>query len=308
MNRLVIQLQQDIIDGNNDVMLLLRKARLIADKLELNDFIKWIDLELGGYECLSEENFPKYRKIMCPLRADAIQQNFSGILKITNSPIQNIPPNIKDMLQTIYVPSSITELKNVCDNEGTTVKYTVPSKIENILAQYVETMDMYRICDKSKLKAIIDHVITEILKWCSKLEKEGIFGENLIFTPEEKNIAKKNEKNLSVININSNVQIGNDNNQINNIIDYKAISNEINLIKQELKNSEIDSTTEKIFNDKINIMEVEVKKDDPDNTILKEIAISLRNIAEGIGASVIATFLLQHIDKILIALLNGPVL
>ncbi len=47
---------------------------------------------------------------MCPIRADAIQQNFSGILKISNSPIQNLPPDIKDKLQTIYVPSSITEL------------------------------------------------------------------------------------------------------------------------------------------------------------------------------------------------------
>ncbi len=50
MSKLVIELQKDIIENKTDTISILRKAKLIATKLNLIDFKQWIDYELNGYE------------------------------------------------------------------------------------------------------------------------------------------------------------------------------------------------------------------------------------------------------------------
>lgn len=45
MSKLVIELQKDIIENKIDTISILRKAKLIATKLNLVDFNHWIDHE-----------------------------------------------------------------------------------------------------------------------------------------------------------------------------------------------------------------------------------------------------------------------
>ena len=46
MSSIVLQLQQELISGNCDILNALRKAHIIAVKLKLDDFDKWINQEL----------------------------------------------------------------------------------------------------------------------------------------------------------------------------------------------------------------------------------------------------------------------
>ena len=55
----VKQLQGEVNDNNFPVSSILRKAKIIASKLEQKDFLNWIDKELSGYS--SEEKVPEYR-------------------------------------------------------------------------------------------------------------------------------------------------------------------------------------------------------------------------------------------------------
>lgn len=56
------EILREASDHNSSLASLLRKAKILASKLELHDFIEWIDNELNGYDCLSKD-LPDYRKI-----------------------------------------------------------------------------------------------------------------------------------------------------------------------------------------------------------------------------------------------------
>lgn len=58
---IVIELQKAAIDSNSDILSLLRKAYLVARKLEISDFQEWISSELNGYE--DYDKIPDYRMI-----------------------------------------------------------------------------------------------------------------------------------------------------------------------------------------------------------------------------------------------------
>ncbi|WP_242848095.1 hypothetical protein [Ruminococcus sp. HUN007] len=66
MGSVVLDLQQEIISKNCDVVNVLRKAHLIASKLELNEFDNWIVNELNGYP--SQKDCPDYRNVRVVLK------------------------------------------------------------------------------------------------------------------------------------------------------------------------------------------------------------------------------------------------
>ena len=59
---LVLQIQKYCLDDNTPLVNILRKAKLVATKLELEDWLEWINKELDGYTC-NTEDLPPYRII-----------------------------------------------------------------------------------------------------------------------------------------------------------------------------------------------------------------------------------------------------
>ncbi len=68
MASLVQELQRLASSSTSALPELLRKAKLVAFKLGLDDFQKWIDFELEGYKDIKD--IPLYRIVHCELRAD----------------------------------------------------------------------------------------------------------------------------------------------------------------------------------------------------------------------------------------------
>lgn len=67
MSSIVLELQNEITTQNCDIVNILRRAHVIAIKLGLADFDKWITDELNGY---SDQNaIPDYRKVRGVLKA-----------------------------------------------------------------------------------------------------------------------------------------------------------------------------------------------------------------------------------------------
>ena len=67
MSSIVLDLQNEVTKPDCDIVSVLRKAHLIAAKLGLTDFDKWILCELNGYQ--NEDTVPDYRKIRGSLKA-----------------------------------------------------------------------------------------------------------------------------------------------------------------------------------------------------------------------------------------------
>ena len=62
MGSLILDLQQEVLKPDCDILNALRKAHLIATKLNLREFDSWVQNELNGYNCIHDE-IPEYRDV-----------------------------------------------------------------------------------------------------------------------------------------------------------------------------------------------------------------------------------------------------
>lgn len=67
MDSLVIQLQRECLDPNISTLDIMRKALVVARKLNLGDFHKWVSKEIEGYN--SGDEAPDYRLIHGEIKA-----------------------------------------------------------------------------------------------------------------------------------------------------------------------------------------------------------------------------------------------
>ena len=104
MSSIVLDLQNEITSSNCDIVNILRRAHVIAVKLNLLDFDQWISYELNGYP--NQNACPDYRKIR-------------GVLKAFNPYHGWIPTMIPDAefenaICEKKVVNSISEIVSLC--------------------------------------------------------------------------------------------------------------------------------------------------------------------------------------------------
>lgn len=186
---IVIQLQEDAINGNVDIEELLRKAYLVAHKLDIKDFKEWIENEQNGYK---SGKVPNYRIIGGKIMA------YSPVYKW-------IPVVFEDdsskYFETFNVVSSIAAILysyNASKLDNKPVDLILPPKYEYYLNSHTigfKTNYIFRTSTSEMMK-IISAVQNHILNWALLLEDNGIKGDGLSFNNEEKESAK----NSSVVN------------------------------------------------------------------------------------------------------------
>lgn len=183
MQGIVLQLQEDALDKNSDVLSLLRKAHLVAKKLKLIDFEKWIDSELNGY---SNNKVPAYRKVY-------------GVLKGFNPVRGWIPVFLEsskhaNVICNRFIYDSIPNLYNLLEaNEGD-ITLTFSPEHNLIISKATHFKVEYRLFIGSNcIYEIIEKVKSMILDWAITLEESGIIGEELSFTFKEKETASSNQ-------------------------------------------------------------------------------------------------------------------
>ena len=90
MSSLVLELQAGALNSSVSVLDLLRKALVVAKKLGVEDFQKWIELELDGYKQIP---IPEYRLIRGQLRGWNPYHEWV--------PIQTHDPQIKNFYESV---------------------------------------------------------------------------------------------------------------------------------------------------------------------------------------------------------------
>ncbi len=183
---LISELQREALDVNIKASDLLRKAYVVATKLNIPDFKEWIQKELNGYD---DENIPDYRIV-------------SGEIKYYN-PYHGLQPivvkNVEwaEALQNRPTRQSIRELEDLMDNPDTNGSLCMlfSQETENLLYKHIPRLDTrpYLFCSRTTISKIIDVVKNTILEWSLKLEEEGITGDGMSFSEEEKKKAAGNQ-------------------------------------------------------------------------------------------------------------------
>lgn len=179
MDGIVLELQREALRQNDNVLSLLRKAYLIARKLHLEDFGKWLNKELNGYG--TKDKVPNYRILR-------------GEVKAWN-PIQGWIPVLFDHEYglDIHQPrDSIANLINVYNTskEGKQAIVHFPAEINSLLGKNAPIQTKYALhISTNQLYTIVESVRTAVLEWSIILEENGIIGEGIQFSKEEQEIA-----------------------------------------------------------------------------------------------------------------------
>src|SRR5437016_14497886 len=78
MKSIVIELQHDALDSKTSITDLLRKALVVARKLNLSDFESWINAELNGWP--NYDDIPTYREVRGQVHALHAYQGWLPVL------------------------------------------------------------------------------------------------------------------------------------------------------------------------------------------------------------------------------------
>ena len=178
MSGIVIQLQEEALSKGTDILSLMRKAYFIARKLKLQEFQKWIEYEQNGYPAGTE--VPDYRKIV-------------GEIKAWN-PYHGWIPAIFEKTTPFHehdVRDAVASLVNIILNsEGGTCMFIFPSELSAYLSSLgsdssIPTKFSLHV-SMNVIYNIIEQVRNKILDWAITLEENGIIGEGLQFSTDEK--------------------------------------------------------------------------------------------------------------------------
>lgn len=278
--KLIHNLQKEALDKNSSVSHILRIALVVAVKLNLTDFKQWIDNELNGYP--DAASLPQYRFVV-------------GIMRSYNPHCEKwFDVNVADkklikMLEHMPVVDKISVIEELATSEPG-IYWQLPSEMAREFARKNCGMQVVAFLGNQQFYGIIDSIRTKILDWALKLEQEGILGEDMTFSQDERTAAQNIVTNHFYGNVtNAPIQQGSSNvinieSHENDIENARALVAEIKRILADMPNSEDKKT---VCAD-IETIESQLKSPKPKMTVIKEILKSTRNILEGMTGSLIS--------------------
>ncbi|SCY23996.1 hypothetical protein SAMN02910451_01883 [Butyrivibrio hungatei] len=180
MEGIVLQLQAEALDDSVDIETLLRKAYLVACKLKLKDFEQWISNEQNGYS----GEIPDYRTISGQIRA---WNPYRGWMPVV------MQGELADVASRMPLKIPIATIADSYKESDGSLMLTVPGAIQDFFNKNTDGfITQYSFhTTKTEMHKIISAVRNKILEWALLLEENGIVGEGLNFTNEEKEVAAK---------------------------------------------------------------------------------------------------------------------
>jgi len=218
---LVLELQHAAASADISVTELLRKSVVVAAKLDISGFRAWSEAELAGYSATAQ--VPGYRRVRGELRARNPYHGWIPVL-ISDS-------GLYDTLEMRSLRQSVGELEDLYRSAGSTDVLRMPLPNEVLMGLFGGTPELQAgmvpvlLFGRSALGGILDAVRNEVLRWSLELEREGVLGEGMTFSADEKARAARIEYHIGTFSgvlgdVNaSQVQIG----------DYTAIHGQLRL-------------------------------------------------------------------------------
>jgi hypothetical protein len=295
MKSIVQELQIEAMSSSSNISDLLRKSLVVARKLKIKEFENWVNRELNGYKCSMKE-VPEYREIV-------------GSLQYLNVFHGWYPAVIQDektaeLVRKSKAFQSITELENLVKSESEYLVLQLPQGQQNILSELFNEPTQFRLSfGKSQAQRMIDTVRTIILEWSLKLEEDGIMGEGLSFSKEEKQEASKHDYTVNNFYGNaSGIQIQQHTEKSTqtmiNELDWDKVSNFISTLRQNIDQIGLQEDAQQIVEAEIATLSTQIESGQPKSTVINQSLKTVRNVLEGVTGSLIASGLLHELAKL----------
>jgi hypothetical protein len=190
---IVVQLQTDCLDASVPISTLLRKAKLVASKLDLGPTEEWVESELNGYKCPLKD-LPEYRK---GVGQPKFFNPYHGWLDIVLT-----DSTTREMVSTAFLPQAIAEIEHLARGDGSFVIFGFIDPINDFLHHDIGIEYNCGLhVSKTVLVGALEGVKNAVLDWAMQLEAKGIRGEGVSFSSQEKEKAQAVTTNIYGSNI-----------------------------------------------------------------------------------------------------------
>lgn len=169
---LLRQIQDAAINSSVDLPALLRKCKVLAARLGNDDFKRWIDNELSGYN--NKDDLPEYRV----LRVNS-KGHFSGAfgsgLRNADIPLLCLPEDFRERLGHSYLMQPIAAMASLVEKStsGTLEEPWDPDVVAHFgqkIYQHMVCMQAWKVIPASALVAALDTVRTRVLNFALEIE------------------------------------------------------------------------------------------------------------------------------------------
>jgi len=293
MGSIVQELQMDAMSSTSNISDLLRKSLVVARKLKIIEFEQWVNQELNGFKVPSKE-IPEYRGIAGRIQWFNVYRGWCPVI-IEDEEILNIVSNSK-------IGQPIIEIEALVISDSDNLVIQIPQGQQNLLSRiFNETTEFRLLFGKSQAQRVIDTVRNIILEWALKLEEDGIMGENLSFSKEEKQEASKHDYTIVIgnatgVQIQQNTQ--NSNQTMINEINLEEVSTFISTIKHNLNQIGLQGASQKVVETEVAVISTQLESEKPNPSIIKQSLQTVKTVLEGVTGSLIASGLLHELTKI----------
>ena len=288
MSSVIIELQKEAMDKSIKTSDLLRKSYIVARKLKLDEFLAWIEVELNGYSA----EVPDYRMAKGQIKG---WNPYNGWI-----PLMLEDPTEAEFLSKRACGQSIAELEHLVEGDSSTLHMPYPEKTQRQLSKgfgYETRVSLF--VGQSALVRVIDSVRNIILNWALKLEEDGILGEGLLFSDEEKSSAADTSQNVNnfygAVHA-PQIQQGNQTAiQVSSTInaDYETIRGFIEELKKNTEKFELSADSKEEFNAEIATIEAQLNSPRPKTIIVKESLKTVRTVLESASGSAAGQMLIE---------------
>ena len=292
---IVMELQREAMDSSSDISDLLRKSLVVARKLKIEEFEKWIQLEMNGY-FETEEEIPQYREV------NGNVQWFNDVRGWC--PLIINDEKTLDLMSKHKTSQSISEIEMLANHEGDYLILQLPQGLQNALSQSTGQNTLFRLkFGKQQVKKTLDRVRNIILDWTLKLEEEGIIGEGLTFSKEEKEEAQKQNWTMNFHGNVNGFQMQNHSNNSSQTMEIGMnlgkVEEFVSTLNSHLSEVGLPLESKQLVQSEIDMITSELGSTKPKQKIIKQSLSTIRNVLEGTTGSIVASGLLHHIQLLM---------
>ncbi len=295
MSSIVEQLQIEALDQSVPVSDLLRKAKVVAFKLELDEFLKWIESELDGY---SSTEVPSYRHLVGEPKA---WNPFHGW-----QPLMTNSAELQRKMSEFPIGQSVPELEELLRIGKNTLHVPFLPEHKILLLKAIDFQtEILRHVDRSQFARILSAVRNIILDWSLKLEKAGIKGEGVSFKENEKERVGEAKINYHIDNIqylmgsigNVSGQASQSFTQVNLDVDIPGLKNLVGQIKEYMDELDLNDRQKEMLKKTTEDLEQELKRDTPRSSKIREFGSSIKRVLEGAAGNIVASGIIHMLNK-----------
>ena len=272
---------------------LLRRALVVAKRLNVGELVSWIDAELNGYKI--DQEVPDYRTVRGLLRAIDL---FSG----RSIPLEVNSAKLAHTLSTMPLRQSITELEHLAASPSG-VKINYGHEWHQALTEHLEDdLSPYVSVSSAQLLAVISSARNRILDWGLDLEGRGILGESMSFTQQEKQAVQEQHYHFgnvsgSQIQISSN---GSTQTQANTTgTDLEALRGLVEALGTALDRGTVQGDAADELRAELATLKAQAASPKPKWEIIKATARTIKTVAEGAAGNILGELAKPHVATLL---------